>query len=32
LAHFISDAVDGLDREAFHARYDKDGPRNQPCE
>jgi transposase len=30
LAHFISDAVDGLDVSAFHARYDKDGPRNQP--
>jgi transposase len=30
LAHFISDAVDGLDLGAFHARYDKGGPRNQP--
>ena len=30
LAHFIGDAVDGLDLSAFHARYDKDGPRNQP--
>ena len=30
LAHFISDAVDGLDLGAFHARYDQDGPRNQP--
>lgn len=30
LAYFISDAVDGLDLGAFHARYDKDGPRNQP--
>ena len=30
LAHFISDAVDGLDLGAFHAQYDKDGPRNQP--
>jgi transposase len=30
LAHFISDAVDTLDLSAFHARYDKDGPRNQP--
>ncbi len=30
LAHFLSDAVDGLDLSAFHARYDKDGPRNQP--
>ena len=30
LAHFISDAVDGLDLDAFHARHDKDGPRNQP--
>ena len=28
LAHFISDTVDGLDLSAFHARYDKDGPRN----
>jgi hypothetical protein len=25
LAHFVSDAVDGLDLGAFHARYDKDG-------
>jgi transposase len=30
LAHFISDAVDGLNLSAFHAKYDKDGPRNQP--
>jgi transposase len=30
LAHFISDAIDGLDLGAFHARYDQDGPRNQP--
>jgi transposase len=30
LAHFISDTVDALDLNAFHARYDKDGPRNQP--
>ena len=30
LAYFIIDAVDGLDLSAFHARYDKDGPRNQP--
>ena len=30
LAHFISDTVDMLDLQAFHARYDKDGPRNQP--
>src|SRR5450756_1266978 len=30
LAHFISDTVDGLDLSAFHAKYDKDGPRNQP--
>ena len=30
LVHFISDAVDGLDLSAFHARYKKDGPRNQP--
>lgn len=30
LAYFISDTVDGLDLSAFHARYDKGGPRNQP--
>ena len=30
LAYFIDDAVDGLDLSAFHARYEKDGPRNQP--
>lgn len=30
LAHFISDTVDTLDLGALHARYDKDGPRNQP--
>ena len=30
LAHFISDTVDTLDLGAFHARYDKGGPRNQP--
>jgi transposase len=30
LAHFISDTVDTLDLGAFHARYGKDGPRNQP--
>jgi transposase len=30
LAHFISDTVDTLDLAAFHARYDQDGPRNQP--
>lgn len=30
LAHFISDTVDQLDLSAFHARYDKGGPRNQP--
>ena len=30
LAHFVDDAVDGLDLSAFHARYQKDGPRNQP--
>lgn len=30
LAYFISDAVDSLDLAAFHARYDKGGPRNQP--
>jgi len=30
LAHFISDTVDQLDLKAFHARYEQDGPRNQP--
>jgi len=30
LAHFISDTVDTLDLGAFHARYEQDGPRNQP--
>ena len=30
LAHFIGDTVDTLELSAFHARYDKDGPRNQP--
>ena len=30
LAYFISDTVDALDLSAFHARYAKDGPRNQP--
>jgi transposase len=30
LAYFISDAVDGLDLSAFHARYATGGPRNQP--
>lgn len=30
LAYFISDTVDTLDLSAFHARYEKDGPRNQP--
>ena len=30
LAYFISDSVDNLDLRAFHARYAKDGPRNQP--
>jgi transposase len=30
LAYFIGDAVAGLDLSAFHARYEKDGPRNQP--
>ena len=30
LAYFISDTVDRLDLSAFHARYDKGGPRNQP--
>ena len=30
LAHFISDTVDTLELSALHARYDTDGPRNQP--
>ena len=30
VAYFINDTVDGLDLSAFHARYDKGGPRNQP--
>jgi transposase len=30
LAYFISDTVDGLDLQAFHARYPGGGPRNQP--
>jgi transposase len=30
LAYFISDTVDALDLSAFHARYAKGGPRNQP--
>jgi transposase/IS5 family transposase len=30
LAYFISDTVDSLNLGAFHARYAKDGPRNQP--
>lgn len=30
LAHFINDTVDTLDLNAFHARYAKDGPGNQP--
>jgi transposase len=30
LAYFISDTVDALDLAAFHARYAKGGPRNQP--
>lgn len=30
LAYFISDTVDSLDLSAFHARYAKQGPRNQP--
>jgi transposase len=30
LAYYISDAVDSLDLSAFHARYAKGGPRNQP--
>lgn len=29
LAHFVSDAVDALDLEAFEARYGEDGPGNQ---
>jgi transposase len=30
LAYFINDTVDSLNLQAFHARYGKDGPRNQP--
>lgn len=30
LAYFISDAIDGMDLQAFHARYAAGGPRNQP--
>jgi transposase len=30
LAYFISDSVDSLGLSAFHARYAKGGPRNQP--
>lgn len=30
LSYFINDTVDNLDLSAFHARYAKDGPRNQP--
>ncbi|MGE4243445.1 IS1182 family transposase [Ramlibacter sp.] len=30
LAYFIGDTVDSLDLRAFHDRYAKDGPRNQP--
>ena len=30
LAHFIGDMVDTLDLSAFHARYARGGPRNQP--
>lgn len=30
LAYFISDAIDQLDLNAFHQRYEKGGPRNQP--
>lgn len=30
LAYFIGDTVDSLDLSAFHARYAKGGPRNQP--
>jgi transposase len=30
LAYFISDAVDAMDLEAFHARYEGDGRRRQP--
>ena len=30
LAYFISDAVEAMDLEAFHARYEGDGRRRQP--
>lgn len=30
LAYFISDTIDGLELKAFHARYERGGPRNQP--
>jgi hypothetical protein len=30
LANFNSDSVDRLDLSAFHARYAKGGPSNQP--
>jgi transposase len=30
LPRFIGDTADTLDLSALHARYDKDGPRNQP--
>ncbi len=30
LAYFVSDTVDALDLSAFHAKYAKGGPRNQP--
>lgn len=30
LAYYISDTIDSLDLSAFHARYEKGGPRNQP--
>ena len=30
LAYFINDTVDSLNLQAFHARYAKEGPRNQP--
>lgn len=30
LAYYISDTVDALDLSAFHKRYAKGGPRNQP--
>ena len=30
LAYYISDTIDSLDLSAFHARYAKGGPGNQP--